>query len=74
MANAWAGMRIITNPLAREVRTEFKVTPWPLRKRRKSWMVRRVEINRPGCYALGDTLVMHPELYAKIAAQQEPKP
>lgn len=62
------GLRIITNTLAREVRTEFKVAPWPTRKKRRGWKVQRIEINRPGCYRMGDTLVMHPDLYEKLRA------
>ena len=60
------GVQIISSPLAREIRTEFKVAAWPTRKKRKGWMVQRVEINRPGCYRMGDMLVMHPDLIARL--------
>ena len=61
------GMKIIPHSLAREVRTEFKVTRHAARdKKRKNWRVLRVEINRPGCYQVGNVLYMHPELIAKL--------
>jgi len=66
------GLQIIASPLARDVRTEFKVARWPLRKKRSSWMVQRIEINRPGCWQVGDTLYMHPELIAKLRANIKP--
>lgn len=61
------GMKIVAHPLARDKRTEFKVTRWMTRdKKRKNWRVMRVEIDRPGCWQCGDTLYMHPELIAKL--------
>ena len=68
----WNGIKIVPHPLAREVRTEFKIARWPLRKRRSSWMVQRVEINRPGCLQIGDTLYMHPDLVAKLPRSLTP--
>ena len=61
------GMKIVPHPLAREVRTEFKVKRHATRdKKRKNWRVLQVEINRPGCYQVGNVLYMHPELIAKL--------
>lgn len=61
------GLKIVPHKLARDVRTEFRVERCgPVWKRRKRYIVRRVEINRPGCYQMGDTLFMHPELIAKL--------
>lgn len=65
--NTLAGLKIVPHPLARDVRTEFKVerTGAPNRKR-KRYFVKRIEINRPGCWQVGDTLYMHPELVSKL--------
>ena len=62
------GMTIIPSELARDIRTEFKVARCGRRdKKRKRWYVQRIEINRPGCWQIGsDTLVMHPDLIAKL--------
>ena len=61
------GMNIVAHPLARDVRIEFKVMRWATRKKkRKNWRVMRIEINRPGCYQVGNTLYMHPDLIAKL--------
>ncbi len=62
------GLHIVPHPLAREVRVEFKVCRWSpgKKKRRNNWRVMRVEINRPGCYRVGNTIYMHPELVAKL--------
>ena len=66
------GMKIVPHMLAREVRTEFKVARWPLRKKRRNWMVRRIDIDRPGCLRVGDTIYMHPELIAKLPRLKTP--
>lgn len=76
--SALLGLRIIPHLLARDIRTEFKVARWSVKnKRRKNWRVVRVEINRPGCWRVGDTLYMHPELIARLpghcAAPAAPK-
>ena len=61
------GMKIVAHPLARDKRTEFKVTRWMTRdKKRKNWRVMRIEIDRPGCWQCGNTLYMQPELIAKL--------
>jgi len=65
------GLKIVPHPLAREVRTEFKVTRWATRdKKRKNWRVMRIEINRPSCIKVGDVLYMHPDLVSKLPKQQ----
>lgn len=63
------GMTIVPHPLARDRRTEFRVTSWAAgkAKRRKNWRVLRVEIDRPGCWQVGDTFYMHPDLIAKLS-------
>ena len=63
------GMRIIPNPLARDVRYEWKVEPHPIPKKRKRWRVVKHYINRPGCYVMGNTLHMHPDLIAELRNQ-----
>ena len=60
------GLKIIQHPFVRDVRTEFKVTRWPTRKKRKRWFVQRIEIDRPGAWQVGNTIYMHPELIAKL--------
>lgn len=63
----FAGMKIVPHELARDVRTEFKAVTWATRdKKRRNWRVMRLEINRPGCWQVGDTFYMHPELIAKL--------
>ena len=70
---SFLGLKIVPHPLARDVRTEFRVARWMTRdKKRKNWRVLRVEINRPGCYQVGDTLYMHPELIAKLPRHEPP--
>lgn len=64
----WMGLHIVPHTLARDIRTEFKVSRWATRdKKRKGWRVMRLDINRPGCWKIGDTLYMHPDLIAKLA-------
>jgi hypothetical protein len=66
-----AGLKIVPHKLARDIRTEFKVTRWATRdKKRKNWRVMRIEINRPGCWRICDTLYIHPELIAKLPAAE----
>jgi hypothetical protein len=57
------GLKVVESDLARERRTEFKVATWATRdKKRRNWRVLRVEIDRPGCFQVGSTLFVHPEL------------
>ena len=61
------GLTIVPHALARDRRTEFKITRWSTRKkRRKNWKVLRIEIDRPGCWQAGDVLYMHPNLIAQL--------
>lgn len=64
------GLNIVPSTLAREVRTECRVTRWAAGrdKKRKNWRVMRVEIDRPGAYQIGNTIYMHPELVEKLRA------
>lgn len=63
------GMRIVTTPMARDIRTEFKVQRLGGNRRRKRWFVQRVEINRPAVLQSGNTLFMHPDLFALLKEQ-----
>lgn len=64
---AFLGLKIVSQPLAVERRTEFKVEPHGTRrKRRKAWRVVRVDIERPAAFKTGDTVYMHPDLIAKL--------
>ena len=63
------GMRVVSHPLAREVRDEWKVERNPIPKRRRQWRVVKHHIDRPGCYKVCDTFYMHPELIEKLRAK-----
>lgn len=66
------GLQIVSSPLVRDVRTIFEVVRWSERpKRRKNWKVQRIEIDRPGCYQIGDVFYMHPDLVAGIQDLQK---
>jgi len=65
------GIPIMVNELAREVRDEFKVERNPIPKRRRGWRVVKHHIDRPGCYQMGGTFVMHPEVYQRLVAQSK---
>lgn len=56
------GMNIVPHPLA--VTRRMEVQRHPIKKRRRNWSVVRVE--RPGCYQIGNTFYMHPELVQKL--------
>lgn len=60
------GLNIFSHPLARDIRTEWKVERNPIKKKRKGWRVVKQHIDRPGCYQIGNTLYMHPELFEKL--------
>jgi hypothetical protein len=67
--SALLGFRIVPATMARDRCVEFKLERWTSKaKRRKNWRVVRVEIDRPGCYQVGNTLYMHPELIARLAS------
>ncbi len=59
-------IKIVSHPLAREVRDEWKVEAHPTQKRRRGWRVVKHHIDRPGCYQVRDVLYMHPDLVAKL--------
>lgn len=64
------GMNVVSQPLAVDRRME--VQRHPIKKRRRQWRVVRVE--RPGCWQIGNTFYMHPELIEKLRAQaREPQ-
>ncbi len=61
----WFGdVNIVQHILAREYRYEYCLRR--LNKKRKNWRVVRVEFSKPGAYQIGNTIYMHPELYAKL--------
>ena len=64
--NMLLGLQIVYSPVAREVRTWFTVERTAIKKRRRGWRVVKHHIDRPGCYRMGNTLVMHPDVYAAI--------
>jgi NAD-dependent oxidoreductase involved in siderophore biosynthesis len=66
------GMRIVPHLLAREVRDEWKVERHPIPKKRKQWSVVKHHIDRPGCYQIGNTFYMHPELVEKLKQATTP--
>lgn len=60
------GMNIVSHPLAREVRDEWRVERHPIPKHRRGWRVVKHRIDRPGAYMVGTTIYMHPELVAQL--------
>lgn len=68
MMNAMmSGMKIISNPLAVDVRTKWKVVANPVRKRRKNWRVVCEKTSWPTAYvAYGGTIIAHPEIVAQL--------
>lgn len=56
------GLQILVNDLA--VQYRWIVQRHPIRKRRRNW--RTVRLTEPGCLKMGNTLVMHPAVYAKL--------
>lgn len=61
-----AGMRVVSHPLARDVRDLWKVERHPIPKKRRNWRVVKHHIDRPGCYQVVDTFYMHPDLVEKL--------
>ena len=66
-ASTLFGIRLVSHALAVKITTSFHVvlhgSPF---KKRKRWRVQRVSTTEPSCYKAGDTLYMHPSLYAKL--------
>ena len=61
------GIQIRESLYAIEVRHEFRVEPWPARKRRRGWRVVKHTAERPCAYMIGDhTVVAHPSIVAKL--------
>lgn len=62
------GLDVVSAPMAREVRTEWRVERHPTKKRRRNWLVVKHKIDRPGMYRSGNTLFVNPELLSKLNA------
>ena len=60
------GLDVVSAPMAREVRTEWRIERNPRKKRRRNWLVVKHQIDRPAMYRSGNTLFVHPELLAKL--------
>lgn len=60
------GLDIVAHPLALDVRDEWRVEPWPRRKRRRGWRVVKHRTERPGAYRIGNTIYAHPEIIATL--------
>ncbi len=56
------GMKVVSTPHAQE--RKFEVQRHPIKKRRRNWCV--VRVMQPGCFQVGSTFFMHPELYEKL--------
>lgn len=71
--NSLFGLNVVTSPLA--VSITYKVKPWPIKKKRRSWKVERVE--EPCAYLIdkdafslfggsGQVIVLHPSVMAEL--------
>lgn len=58
------GLQIVLSPNALEQKTTFVVQRIAIPKRRNRWIVKRVQVTRPGCYRFDGKVFMHPELFA----------
>jgi hypothetical protein len=56
------GINIVPHPLA--LTTKCIVARHPTPKRRRKWTVKRITV--PGCYQIGNTFYMHPQLVQKL--------
>jgi hypothetical protein len=61
------GINIVPSINCWRTRTEFKVTTWATKsKRRKNWRVCRIDIHEPCAYQVGNTIYAHPTLIEKM--------
>ena len=67
--STFGGLKIIASTMAREVRDEWKVERHPTLKKRRNWRVVKHHIDRAGCYRMGNTLIMHPELITRLKSE-----
>ena len=68
--NQYLGFTIIPHSLAIEYRVWHTVERvGPPKKRRKRWRVMRHESRKPGCFQMGNTLYMHPDLMDRLGTQ-----
>lgn len=61
------GLRIIESPYAIQVREYCAVEPWPIKKRRRNWTIRRHRIEKPAMLRTSDgVVIVHPTLMAQL--------
>lgn len=61
------GINVTTSDFCRRQVVEFKVEPWPIKKKRRGWRVVRHERTEDCAYMVSGALVMHPRLLEKMA-------
>lgn len=63
----FGGLRIVSTPMAMDVRTEFRVSRYGRwNRKRRRYFVERIEIRKPGFYQVGNALYMHPTLVEQL--------
>ena len=64
------GLDIVSHPLAREVRDEWKVEAHPIRKHRRNWQVVKHHVDRPCAVQVGNTIYAHPTIVEQMKAMK----
>lgn len=63
----FGGVQVVTSSLAVETKVHFAVEEWPTKKKRRGWRVVRHEELRPCAYMVsGGTMIVHPEILARL--------
>ena len=62
----YLGLNIVQTPLCETVKVSRVVMRHPIRKRRRNWSIKRVETKVPTIMTSGNTVYMHPSLYAQL--------
>lgn len=69
----YGSVNIVPHPLAEKVERVARITPNPTAKRRRRWCLRYEDKRTPCAYQVGNTLYMHPTLFAALrASTKEP--
>ena len=68
------GLSIVPHAFAREVRDEYSVVKWPIKKRRRNWRVVKTHIDRPAAFVCGSIVYMHPSLVDQLRDHCETTP